>query len=340
MSRVGVVVIGRNESAHLKQGLESVLRECDTMVYVDSGSEDNSVAIASALGVAVVRLDSTSPFSAARARNAGFDYLTRMDDRLEFIQFVDGDCELVDGWLGRALRVLIDRNDVAVVCGRRREKFPEASVYNALCEVEWDTPSGEAKASGGDMMVRVRGFTQVGGFDPQVAWGDDPELCLRLRERGWKIVRIDAEMTRHDAELLYWHQWWRRATLAGQAYAQVTWMHGRQPEHYWVRESASIGFWGLVLPVLALAFAPKSRAYSLWLLLGYPLLAARIFLHTRRRNVSDERALLYALFTVIGKFANLQGALQFLKHKLYSIGARTAGKKSMFLNASDREVSR
>ena len=35
---------------------------------------------------------------------------------------------------------------VAVVCGRRRERLPEASVYNRLCDLEWDGPPGETEA--------------------------------------------------------------------------------------------------------------------------------------------------------------------------------------------------
>ena len=55
--------------------------------------------------------------------------------------------------------------DVAVVCGRRRERHPETSVYNRLADLEWDTPVGEAESCGGDAMMRVDAFRQVGGFD-------------------------------------------------------------------------------------------------------------------------------------------------------------------------------
>ena len=43
------------------------------------------------------------------------------------MQFVDGDCEIDPGWLDRGLRELEARPDVAVVCGRRRERYPQAS---------------------------------------------------------------------------------------------------------------------------------------------------------------------------------------------------------------------
>ena len=150
LKRIGLVVIGRNEGERLRQCLLSGIGKVAHIVYVDSGSTDGSIELARALGVDVVELDLSTPFTAARARNAGFAHLLQKDAQLEFVQFVDGDCEVVEGWIGSALAQLEAQSDVAVVCGRRRERFPEQSIYNRLCDMEWDTPIGEAKACGGD----------------------------------------------------------------------------------------------------------------------------------------------------------------------------------------------
>ena len=61
----------------------------------------------------------------------------------------------VPGWLATATGVLRAHPDIAAACGRRRERFPERSVYNLLCDIEWNTPVGEARACGGDVMMRV-----------------------------------------------------------------------------------------------------------------------------------------------------------------------------------------
>ena len=37
------------------------------------------------------------------------------------------------------------------------------------------------------MLVRVEAFEAVGGFRPELIAGEEPELCMRLREKGWKI---------------------------------------------------------------------------------------------------------------------------------------------------------
>ena len=156
------------------------------IVYVDSGSTDGSVELARSLGVDVVKLDLSTSFTAARARNVGLAHLLEADAPIKFVQFVDGDCEVVEGWIERAKRELDAQPNVAVVCGRRRERFPDISIYNRLCDMEWDTPIGETKACGGDAMMRVESFQQVDGFNPLLIAGEEPELCVRLRQKGGK----------------------------------------------------------------------------------------------------------------------------------------------------------
>ncbi|MCA1993210.1 MAG: glycosyltransferase, partial [Coleofasciculus sp. S288] len=242
MKQVGLVIIGRNEGQQLRQCLLSVIGKVARIVYVDSGSTDGSVEMAQSLGVDVVKLDPSTPFTAARARNEGFAHLLQANAKIEFVQFVDGDCEVVEGWFERAQRELETQPNIAVVCGRRRERFPELSIYNQLCDIEWDTPVGEAKACGGDSMMRVEAFQQVGGFNPTLIAGEEPELCVRLRQKGWKILRLDAEMTLHDAQMTHFSQWWKRTLRAGHAYAEGAWLHGRSSERHWVKESRSIWF--------------------------------------------------------------------------------------------------
>lgn len=316
MSRIGIVAIGRNEGPRLRQCLESVVGQADVIVYVDSGSTDGSVELARSLGVHVVELDLSIPFTAARARNTGLARLLEIDPQVELVQFVDGDCEVVSGWLDRAQQELAAHPEVVVVCGRRRERFPDASVYNRLCDLEWDTPIGEAKACGGDAMMRVSALKQVGGYNPTLIAGEEPELCVRLRQNGGKIWRLDAEMTRHDAQMLRFGQWWKRSIRAGHAYAEGAWLHGAPPEKHWVKETRSIRLWGGIIPLLAIATAPFTAGLSLLLLLGYPLIGYRIYQYMQRTGRSSQDAALYALACLIGKFPQLQGQLKFYLSKL------------------------
>lgn len=312
MSRIGLVAIGRNEGERLRKCLTSALvQDVAQVVYVDSGSTDDSVEMARSLGVDVVELDVSTPFTAARSRNAGFERLMQLDPELELVQFVDGDCELVSSWIDRGLQELALRPDVGVVCGRRRERHPEQSVYNRLCDIEWDIPVGEINGCGGDSLMRVAVFKQAGGFNSTMIAGEEPELCLRIRRLGWKIYRVDAEMTLHDAQMQHFRQWWKRVLRSGHAYAEGAYLHGSGPERHWVKETRSNWLWGLVIPVCALALAGITQGWSLLLLAVYPLIMYRIYRYIKQRGYKEQDAAAYSLFCVLGKFPSMLGQLQF-----------------------------
>lgn len=313
---VGIVAIGRNLGARLNETLDAALRQAAPVVYVDSGSTDASLEIARQKNVLVVVLDASLPHTAARARNAGAGFLLRNNPSLEFIQFVDGDCLLAQDFIPKALRMMQSDARIAVICGQRRERFPDASVYNQLAALEWEMPRGEIAYCGGDALVRVRAFAAVKGYDARLIAGEEPEMCLRLRRAGWKIFCIDADMTYHDARLVHFSQWWQRNMRAGHAYAEGAWMHGREPGRHWVRESASIWFWGAGVWTAAFALAKISRGSSLGVLLGYPLLAARIYHRSRTRGWKARDARVYAVFCVLGKIPQVQGQLLFLINRL------------------------
>ncbi len=310
---LGVVVIGRNEGERLKRCLASLLSNVDQIVYVDSGSTDGSVQLAQRLGVEVVALDMTRPFTAARARNEGFEGLQQLLPGITYVQFVDGDCEVVAGWLAKAQAFLEQYPTYAVVCGRRRERFPQQSIYNLLCDLEWDTPIGEAKACGGDALMRADAFAAVNGFRADLIAGEEPELCVRLRDAGWKIWRLDAEMTLHDAAITRFGQWWQRTLRGGHAFAEGAFLHGAAPERHWLRESRRAWFWGLGIP-LAIAGASVMLGWAgLLLLLIYPLQVARLALRGTR---SPRENWLQAGLLVLGKFPEMLGQVKFLLSRI------------------------
>jgi glycosyltransferase involved in cell wall biosynthesis len=310
-SIAGVVAIGRNEGARLELCLASALAATTQVVYVDSGSTDGSVELAQKLGVATVQLDAAQPFTAARARNAGFERLAAIAPELQWVQFIDGDCQLDPGWLELARQSLEAHPDVGAVCGRRRERFPEASMYNRLCDVEWNTPVGEAAWCGGDSLVRSAAFVQAGQFNATMIAGEEPEFCLRLQKHGWRILRLDAEMTLHDAAITRFGQWWKRALRCGYAFAHGACLHGRSPQRFCVRETRSVWFWAIMVPVTALALVWPTHFWSLALFLAYPLKAAQLFVGARGRGLSSRLALQYAVFCLLGKFPQALGQIKF-----------------------------
>ena len=297
------VVIGRNEGARLIACLDALQGVAAQVIYVDSGSTDGSVEAAKARGAQVVALDMTQPFTAARARNAG---LAEVAPETAFVQFLDGDCILREGWMQAAQAYLEAHSKTAVVCGRRREQHPEASVYNALIDAEWDTPIGDAKACGGDALMRVAALRAAGGYRDTLIAGEEPELCVRLRAEGWAVHRLDAEMTWHDANITHLSQWWKRSRRAGHAFAEGAALHGAPPERHWVAETRRALLWGAALPAGFLV-AALVTPWALLLFLVYPAQVARL---------AKAGGWPWAFFTVLGKFPEALGALQYHSGRL------------------------
>ncbi|MBD2750177.1 glycosyltransferase [Microvirga sp. BT688] len=313
---VGAVAIGRNEGQRLRRCLESIITSASPVVYVDSGSTDGSVALASSLGCEVVILDPNRPFTAAAARNAGLKRLLEINPACEFVQFVDGDCEVVDGWIDSAARFLWRNDQYAVACGRRRERHPQASLYNRLCDLEWNTPVGEADACGGDAMMRVRSICAVGGFDGSLIAGEEPELCSRMRKAGWCIMRLDAEMTLHDAAMVHFSQWWRRTNRAGWAFVNGTVMGAQANHRRWLREAVRPWLWCVAVPASSAVLVSQIGLWGLTLLSVYPLIVMRAASTASRCGGDTRTALAFGLLSIIGKFAELQGQLTWMRYRL------------------------
>lgn len=316
--KLGVVVIGRNEGDRLKASLAS-LRHAAALVYVDSGSQDGSLEYAVSLRFDAISLTADRAFTAARARNEGIGHLLAAHKSIEFIQTVDGDCTIARGWLETAEATLRDNPSVATVFGRLRELNPDASIYNRICDEEWNVPVGEAESCGGIAMYRATALLEAKGFCEELIAGEEPDLCLRLKRVGWSILRADAEMGEHDAAIFWFGQWWRRSVRAGYAYSEHLWLHGSRSLPSWKRRTLRFMFWGFALPILALGLAlilpimDASWAWALLPWLAYPLQFIRIWMKARQQGSFATRL---AGLAVIGKFAEALGGLKFAATRL------------------------
>ncbi len=302
-SSIGVVVIGRNEGERFRKCLASLQGQAQVIVYVDSGSTDGSPEYAEKQGATVVRLDMSKPFTAARARNQGLQQLRRVMPDVTCVQFVDGDCTVEQGWLKSAAAFLETHPDVAALCGRLAEMHPEASIYNWICNIEWNQADGESEAVGGNAMFRVAAFESSGGYDASLIAGEEPELCLRLREKGWRIWRLAAPMGQHDAGLTRFSQWWRRAVRGGYGMTKVALLHWQSPKVIWKREVLrALTYCGVFMAsvLAAVVIHPVFMAG----LLFFPLQIARMAL---RRGPSDRRNWQYAGLMTLSKFAEVKG---------------------------------
>ncbi len=327
-SKVGVVVIGRNEGLRLRRCLESLTDSLSNTVYVDSGSADGSIHVARQFGATALSLDMCVPFCAARARNEGYQCLLNTNPQTQFVQFIDADCEIVPGWMSAALGILEQRNDVAIVAGRLRERNPDVSIYNRIGELEWNAAlPGEVDSVGGIFMVRCKAFGDVAGFDPSIAAGEEPELCQRLLRNSWYILRLDREMATHDLAMTKFSQWWKRMMRAGYGSMDVA---RRFRIARFVRNNRRVLFWGIWLAATVSlgigVFMTLSKVMILTitvLLLVLPAQIIRIALRARRNghnwNVAGPYAVLMGISFVPQALGQLRYMLDRLQKKSYRV---------------------
>jgi glycosyltransferase involved in cell wall biosynthesis len=315
--KVGMVVIGRNEGRRLSVCLDS-LPSGAAIVYVDSGSTDDSLQRAQKYQVEILELTTSAPFTAARARNAGYERLRALYPSIQYVQFVDADCELSADWLANASTFLDLRTDVGAVSGNLHERYPERSVYNWLCDLEWQGAPGELRACGGVVMLRADALQTTGGYREDLIAGEEPELCVRLRGAGWRIWRLDTDMAVHDANLFRFGQWWRRTMRGGYAYAHGAYLHGSGPDRHFLWESRRAWLWGFWLPLGCLAMAlvvPGGWVGSLI----YPAQLLRL---SARRDGSASQRLKLAFFQVLARFPEAWGQIRFMHDRLLGRQAR------------------
>ncbi len=314
---VGIVIIGRNEGARLVQCLASVNANLGRVIYVDSGSTDDSILEAKKVGAEVVILDISAPFTAARARTAGFQALQDTGSMPDFVQFIDGDCSVQPNWIASAMAALDTDTSLGIVTGWRKEVDAHRSIYNALCDFEWRRPAGDILACGGDMMVRSTAFSEIGGFNATVIAAEDDEFCVRIRKAGWKIQRLPIEMTLHDANMTEFSQWWDRAVRTGHGFAQVGDMH---PE-YFAKERKRVWTYGVILPLIAV----MGLLVSVWVFFAVLGLYGVSYLRTAKglyaNGLGKKQAVKQAVFLTLSKFPNFQGIMlyywrRFRGHKM------------------------
>jgi glycosyltransferase involved in cell wall biosynthesis len=310
--QVGLVAIGRNEGPRLVQCLHSVIGKVAQIVYVDSGSTDDSVAMARSLGVLVISLDLSRPFTAARARNAGLEHLLDIAPMIELVQFVDGDCEIIPGWIEAAVEALDDHSNVVAVCGWVKERNPERSIYNRICSVEWLIGSlGLIPSFAGNVMIRVAPLLAVGGYDASVIAAEDDELSVRLQQQGGQILRIDQDCLWHDSDMRHFSQWWNRAKRCGYAYAQVSRLHGAAPEHKFRPEIKRLWLWGGIVPGSLIVLALLTSGLSLVGLLRYPLVAFKVAVHTQKQGFGWYESIAWGISCAVSVFPGLLGLISF-----------------------------
>lgn len=316
VDKLGVVVIGRNESKNLFNCLEAVIKLGCPVVYADSNSSDGSPEMAARLGVTVIRLDHSSPFTASRGRKEGCDYLAMHWPKLDYVLFTDGDCIINDEFVLNALSIMSLAAEIGVVCGGLTERNPTASLYNRIAALEWESPAGLVNSCGGNALMRLRAYALAGGYDASIQAGEEPELCSRIRRSGFKVMRIEASMGSHDLDMHLISQWWCRGIRTGFGALDVRMRFGI---HHFDRILISAWVWVLGWPILNVALVVAASVWlggcgafgtSLLMLLILLIQVVRIAHSARARGLSSIDALAYGFLMMANKWSCAWGQLK------------------------------
>lgn len=321
---LGVVVIGKNEGQQLLRALGSIGPRAAAVVYADSASTDDSVALVREHfpAVRVVQLDATRPLSPARGRNEGMAELRRALPDVALVQFLDGDCDLCPGWLEGASTYLEEHAEVGIVCGRLRERHRERNRFHRLADMEWAQPAGDIDDLGGIMMVRTRTWDDVDGQNADIPAAEEREFCRRALARGWRARRLPEDMALHDIDMEELSEWWTRMTRMGHSWAQGLWIYR---DRYHLRHVASLAVWGALIPALAVVGALPTLGVSFTLLFPYRRLWRRMVVEREAQGDRPDDARLYATAMLAAKLAGTVGVARFF---LRTLPAGRGGRRS------------
>jgi len=293
---VSFVAIGYNESATLGACLKSLKNAvlpasvASELIYVDGGSNDDSMAIAQTHGAGSV-LGGDRRRTAAENRNLGLAAA-----RGRYIQFVDGDMVMEPDWPAAALVFLEHHPETAAVCGNLLES--QTGAFSKAFEIDWAPREGAVRHCGGAAMFRRDLLERLGGFPEDVAYGEEPYLCWRMRnELAATIYQLGRPMARHELGYRGIIDYWRRNVRMGATYAEIAARCRRGPERLWLKESlmnavlAAVGVagiaaliwgnWWLRGAVTASAVAIAARKFVQIIAAGNaPSVAAAYTIHT------------------------------------------------------------
>ena len=151
---------------------------------VDSASSDNTVEIASRYPIRILRLHANQRLNPSAGRYMGYKNTTG-----ELALFIDGDNELYPGWLAKAMKIFADNPDLAGLAGPRVPLLKSATDADKppLVDPNLNETVKSLYADGTAMFRRVA-LEKAGQFNPFIYSDEEPELCIRLRHAGYRML--------------------------------------------------------------------------------------------------------------------------------------------------------
>lgn len=225
MLRITAYIPAYNVSVYLARTIEGLLAQThpfDEILVIDDGSRDNSAEIASRYPqVTLIRHPANRGLAAARntAMRAA---------RNEFVASVDADVVADPNWIATLIPHLDDAR-VAGAGGLLVEGVQNTVAdrwRRARMAQEWGPKyiRNPRFLYGCNNIFRKSAVLEAGGYNESFrTCGEDPDLAVRLRTRGWHLVydpSARATHMRHDSVKSILDMYWRWWKFGNDAYAQ------------------------------------------------------------------------------------------------------------------------
>lgn len=218
--KVAVAVLGYNSLDYLKKFIPTILKtkyEDYTLVYIDNGSSDDSVAYVTEHfpEVEIFRIYNNKGF--ANGYQESLPYI-----KSEYYVLLNSDVAVTEDWLGSLMEEM-EKDPTIGACqpkmlhepkpelfdyagasggfmdvfcypfcrGRLFHHFEEDEhQYEDVCEIFW--------ASGSCMLIRSELFHKLGGLDEMFyAHMEEIDLCWRVKNAGYKILVVPKSVVYH-----------------------------------------------------------------------------------------------------------------------------------------------
>lgn len=195
------VIVARNEEKNIARCITSVLNNTknikDTeILLVDSCSSDRTLEIARRYPINIISLNHDWQLSPAAGRFSGVN-----NTKGEYILIIDGDMELLEGWLTPALKFMEENPKAAAAVGGHYDIYHQrdgghlnpqtrrsCSAFDKLQVVDYIF---------GSSIFRRSSLLEAGNFNPYLRAEEEAEISYRLKKKGYGLFFLPYKAVNH-----------------------------------------------------------------------------------------------------------------------------------------------